>query len=70
MADLLGNFSVFEQRLRNLVDSHKRMFPGEWMVRACTFETYVLAGSCCLQLVCTSKSSQFHVLMGLKFGLI
>ncbi|XP_063598790.1 adenylosuccinate synthetase isozyme 1 B-like [Penaeus indicus] len=27
MADLLGNFSVFEQRLRNLVDSHKRMFP-------------------------------------------
>lgn len=28
MADLLGDFSVFEQRLRNLVDSHKRMFPG------------------------------------------
>lgn len=27
MADLLGDFSVFEQRLRNLVDSHKRMFP-------------------------------------------
>lgn len=29
MADLLGDFSVFEQRLRNLVDSHKRMFPGK-----------------------------------------
>ncbi|KAK8724594.1 hypothetical protein OTU49_011165, partial [Cherax quadricarinatus] len=27
MADLLGDFSLFEQRLRNLVDSHKRMFP-------------------------------------------
>ncbi|KAK3883587.1 hypothetical protein Pcinc_012090 [Petrolisthes cinctipes] len=27
MTDLLGDFSVFEQRLRNLVDSHKRMFP-------------------------------------------
>lgn len=29
MADLLGDFNVFEQRLRNLVDSHKRMFPGK-----------------------------------------
>ncbi|XP_068219566.1 adenylosuccinate synthetase isozyme 1 A [Palaemon carinicauda] len=27
MADLLGEYSVFEQRLRNLVDSHQRMFP-------------------------------------------
>ncbi|XP_045600492.1 adenylosuccinate synthetase isozyme 1 A [Procambarus clarkii] len=27
MADLLGDFSVFEQRLRDLVDSHQRMFP-------------------------------------------
>ncbi|KAK7044274.1 hypothetical protein SK128_025055 [Halocaridina rubra] len=27
MADLLGEFSVFEQRLRTLVDAHQRMFP-------------------------------------------
>ncbi|MCL4118166.1 UNVERIFIED_CONTAM: hypothetical protein GTU68_043146, partial [Idotea baltica] len=27
MADLLGDFSVFEQRLRNLVESHQKMFP-------------------------------------------
>lgn len=28
MADLLGDFSVFEQRLRNLIKSHQKMFPG------------------------------------------
>lgn len=27
MTDLLGDFNVFEQRFRNLVDAHKRMFP-------------------------------------------
>ncbi|KAL7633405.1 UNVERIFIED_CONTAM: hypothetical protein RMT77_016276 [Armadillidium vulgare] len=27
MADLLGDFSVFEQRLRNLVELHQKMFP-------------------------------------------
>ena len=28
MCDLLGDFGVFETRLRNLIEVHQRMFPG------------------------------------------
>ncbi|KAK8724593.1 hypothetical protein OTU49_011165, partial [Cherax quadricarinatus] len=45
MADLLGDFSLFEQRLRNLVDSHKRMFPGTY--------PYVTSSNCSIGGVCT-----------------